>query len=94
MVYLIIVFTKLWIDVQQGEDADVFLIFLLHEESCEAGHVVEQEWSQHRCGHLWVITPGTIIIICGSSVQFVDEIDVRQSVQGWEDEVENNQDQD
>ena len=49
-----IVLTKLWVDVQQGEDEGEFLIFLLPEESYEADNVVEQEWNQHRCGHLIV----------------------------------------
>ena len=44
--------TKLWVEVQQGEDEGEFLIFLLPEESYEADNVVEQEWSQHRSSHL------------------------------------------
>ena len=49
-----IVLTKLWVDVQQGEDEGEFLIFLLSEESYEADKVVEEEWSQHCCSHSWV----------------------------------------
>ena len=120
--------TKLWIDVKQGEDEGEFLIFLLSEESYEADNVVEQEWNQHRCGHLWVIGERTdilIIFIIGtvsiwaiwviptlliiitfrmpirtiltrlsSPVQFVDEIDVSESVEGWQYDVQSHDDQD
>ena len=60
--------TKLWVDVQQGEDEGEFLIFLLSEESYEADNVVEQEWNQHRCGHFGVrgeITESLIIFPIG-----------------------------
>ena len=40
-----ILYTKLWVDVQQGEDEGEFLVFLLPEESYEADNVVEKEWS-------------------------------------------------
>ena len=58
-----IVHTKLWVDVKQGEDKGEFLIFLLSEESYEADKVVEQEWSQHRCSHLGVSEKTTEIVI-------------------------------
>ena len=51
---LLILHTKLWVDVEQGEDEDEFLIFLLSEESGEADKVVEQEWNQHCRSYLWV----------------------------------------
>ena len=82
-----IIHTKLWVDVQQGEDEGEFFIFLLSEESYEADKVVEQEWSQHRCSHLGVILPNTLTIL-SSPVQFVDQIDVSPSVDGWQSDVE------
>ena len=87
MFFLKVVLTKLWVDVQQGEDEGEFLIFLLYEESYEAEKVVEQEWSQHRCSHLGVIVPNTKIIL-SSPVQFDDQIDVSESVEGWQRDVE------
>ena len=77
-----IVYTKLWVDTQKGEDEGEFLIFLLSEESYEAENVVEQEWSQHRCSHLRVSLP------LSSLVQFDDKIDVSESVEGWQSDVE------
>ena len=58
-----IINTKLWVDVQQGEDEGEFLIFLLSEESYEADKVVEQEWNQHRCSNLWMRGENTDILI-------------------------------
>ena len=58
-----IVLTKLWVDVEQGEDKDQFLFFLLSEESYEANNVVEQEWNQHRSSHLGVTDNTTDILI-------------------------------
>ena len=123
-----IVLTKLWVDVQQGEDEGEFLIFLLSEETDEADEVVEQEWSQHRCSQLgvsgettdslvisiigteanwilptlYIIITLTLIIIIMiyttlrspvSPVQFVDQIDVSESVEGWQYDVESQHDQ-
>ena len=42
--FIMIILTKLWVDVQQGEDEGELLIFLLSEESYEANKVIEQEW--------------------------------------------------
>jgi len=80
--------TKLWVNVQQGEDEGKSLIFLLPEESYEAGNVVQQEWNQHRCGHIRMTLP------VGSPVEFDDEIDVSDNVSGWQYDVENEDDQD
>ena len=87
-----IVFTELWVDVKQGEDEGEFLIFLLPEESYEAENVVEKEWNQHRCSHLGVIIPYTHTF--NSPVQFVDQIDVSESVDCWQYDVESHDDQD
>ena len=80
------VYTKLWVEVKQDKDEEELLIFLLSEESYEANNVVEQEWNQHRCGHLGVIIPYTHTV--SSPVQFVDQIDVSDNVQGWQSDVE------
>ena len=119
---LMIVLTKLWVQVQQGEDEGEYLIFLLPEESYEADNVVEQEWSQHRRNHSrmgdvetdlqiiviigavarWILATLLIIIyqmrsrvtVLSSAVQFDDEIDVSDSVQGRQGDVQHQDDQD
>ena len=57
---LIIIYTKLWVDVQQGKDEGKFNIFLLPEECYEADNIVKEKWDQHRCSHLTVTPPGTV----------------------------------
>ena len=84
LLLLVIVHTKLWVDVYKGEDEGEFLIFLLSEESYEANNVVEQEWSQHRGSHLVVSSP----------VQFVDEIDVSDNISSRQYDVKSHDDQD
>ena len=113
-----IVLTKLWVDIKQGEYESEFLIFLLSEESYEADKVVEQEWSQHCRSHLgmpvettdysipsftevfWVrctlliiitiiwMSTITIITVVSSPEKIVDQLDVRHSVEGWEEDVD------
>ena len=78
------VHTKLWVEVKQDKDEEELLIFLLSEESYEANNVVEQEWSQHGCGHLVVSSP----------VQFVDEIDVSDNISSRQYDVKSHDDQD
>ena len=63
MIVLCSVHTKLWVDVEQGEDEGEFLIFLLSEESYEADKVIQQDWNQHRCGHLKVGGETTVNLI-------------------------------
>ena len=59
-----IVLTKLWVDVQQGEDESVVsLVLLLPQESYEADNIVEQKGSQHRCGHLGVTGTTEFLVI-------------------------------
>ena len=114
-----IVPTKLWVDVQEGEDEGEYLIFFFSEEKNETDKVVEQEWSQHRCSHLgvrgettdsliissigteadWILLTLFIIImtiftIVSSPVQFDDQINVSPNVEGWESDVEDEEDQD
>jgi len=93
-------------EIQGGEERE--------EETYEAEDVVEQEWNQHRCGHLvvrgettdslvifiigtvahWILLTLVIIItntpiiitmitVLSSPVQFDDQIDVSDSIQGW-----------
>ena len=72
---MVIVHTKLWVDIEQGKDEGEFLIFLLSEEGYEADKVVEQKGSQHRPSHLRM-----------SSVEKLgDHLNVGDGVEGWKD---------